>query len=230
MNKYFLLQDKCKTLLVNYIDTKNFKKYSDKYFNRGKLIDIGCGTKPHENYLSEKVDLHVGVDHEISMHDQSNVDISGTAYNIPVNDGEFDYALCNAVLEHLEEPRDAIKECNRVLSQNGIAMYTVPFFWHLHEEPRDFFRYTKFGLKYLFEKEGFEIIELKPVSGFWIMSSTMLVYYLDRFNISIIKWTGVITIINLLIQLLAFTLDKIKIKTVVGEEWTIMYTIIARKK
>jgi len=79
---------------------------------------------------------------------KSKIDLFGTAYNIPVDDNYFDTALCTAVLEHLEETSDVTKETHRVLKAGGYAIYTVPFFWHLHEEPRDFYRYTKYGLKY----------------------------------------------------------------------------------
>ena len=35
-------------------------------------------------------------------------------------------------------------------------MYSHPF-WRLYEEPRVFYPYTRYALKYLFEKNGFEI-------------------------------------------------------------------------
>jgi SAM-dependent methyltransferase len=84
------------------------------------------------------------------------------------------------VLEHLEEPEAAIRECHRVLRPGGTAIYTVPFIWHLHEEPRDFFRYSKYGLRYLFEKVGFEIVELRALSGFWVTFGQLFVYNLYR--------------------------------------------------
>lgn len=93
----------------------------------------------------------------------------GSAYEIPAEDDAFDSALCTAVLEHLEEPESAIRECHRVLKPGACAVYTVPFIWHLHEEPRDFFRYSRYGLEYLFKKVGFEIVELEALSGFWVI-------------------------------------------------------------
>ena len=75
-----------------------------------------------------------------------------------------------------------MKEADRVLKKGGYAIYTVPLFWHLHEEPRDFYRYTKYGFKYLFEKNGFGIAELRALSGFWVTSGQEFVYYLWRFR------------------------------------------------
>jgi hypothetical protein len=107
-----------------------------------------------------------------------------------------------------------------------VAIYSVPFIWHLHEEPRDFYRFSKHGLKYLFEKVGFEIIELKALSGFWVTFGQMFVYYLYRFNRGPFRWFRVIEILGLLIQGFSYFLDKLD-KT---EQWTWMYMVVTRRK
>jgi SAM-dependent methyltransferase len=159
------------------------------------------------------------------LHDKSNIDLLGDAYNIPVSLESFDTAVCTAVLEHLEEPELAIRECFRVLQPGGYAIYSVPFIWHLHEEPRDFYRFTKFGLQYLFQKVGFEIVELEALSGFWVTFGQLLVYNLYRFNKGPLRWFKIVDLLGLLIQGLAYSLDKVD-KT---ERWTWMYMIVIKK-
>ena len=129
-----------KNILINSIHDRQLKKFASEYFS-GRLIDIGCGTKPYKDLLAPYITEHVGVDHHDTLHDESNIDRFGTAYDIPAEDDEFDCALCTAVLEHLEEPEQALRECHRVLKQGGVAIYSVPFIWHLHEEQRDFYRF-----------------------------------------------------------------------------------------
>lgn len=194
---------------------------------KGKTVDIGCGNKPYAKMLKAYVTEYIGVDHQGTIHDKSNIDRFGSAYNIPAKDGEFDSAICTAVLEHLEEPDKAIAECNRVLRRGGVAIYTVPLFWHLHEEPRDFYRYTKYGVKYLFEKNGFEILELKPLSGFWVTFGQELVYYLWRFRkgkLNPLRW--IIPVIGVFIQGSCYLLNKIDR----SENFTWMYLVVARKR
>lgn len=213
-----------KNILINHIHDRQIKQSASKYLF-GRLIDIGCGTKPYKDILAPYVTEHIGIDHRGTLHNKSNIDRFGTAYDFPAGNEEFDSAICTAVLEHLEEPELAIKECHRVLKRGGVAIYSVPFIWHLHEEPRDFYRFSKYGLKYLFEKAGFEIIEIKALSGFWVTFGQLMVYNLYRFNRGHLKYIPIIPAIGLVIQGVSYLLDRID-KT---EQWTWMYMIVARK-
>lgn len=219
-----IINSSSKNVLVQSIVQDNLNSRAKQYLH-GRLIDIGCGSKPYKDLLAPYVTEHIGIDQEETKHDKSKVDIIGTAYHIPVEDASFDSAICSAVLEHLEEPELALRECHRVLKPGGVAIYSVPFIWHLHEEPRDFYRFSKYGLQYLFEKVGFEVVELKALSGFWVTFGQLFVYNLYRLNRRPLRWFRIIDAIGLLIQLLSYALDKID-KT---EQWTWMYMIVVRK-
>ena len=116
--------------LVNPEIEELLKKYA-----HGRIADIGCGIKPYKVFTQDLVDEHVGIDYEEGFHKKDNVDIITDAYHIPVEDENFDFILCTDVLEHLEEPLKAIKEAYRILKKGNYAVYSVPFFWHLHAEP-----------------------------------------------------------------------------------------------
>ena len=192
----------------------------------GRLLDIGCGIKPYAAMMRPFVTEHIGVDHVESLHSKDNVDLLGTAYNIPSADAAFDSAICTSVLEHLEEPEQALRECCRVLKPGGVAIYSVPFIWHLHEEPRDFYRFSKYGLEYLFTKVGFDVVEIKALSGFWGTFGQMLVYNFYRYNRGPLRWFKIIDVTAMLIQGLAFVLDRFDR----AEQWTSLYLVVARKK
>lgn len=211
--------------LVHKIVYRELEKSFQLYLS-GKLIDIGCGCKPLQSFAKMYVDEHVGVDHHATLHDKSEVDLFGTAYHLPVENASFDSALCTAVLEHLEEPELALRECHRVLKLGGVAIYTVPFIWHLHEEPRDFYRFSKYGLDHLFQKVGFEVIEIKPLSGFWVTFGQLFVYNLYRYNRGPLRWLKIIDVLGFVVQGLAYVLDRMDCT----EQWTWMYLVVARKK
>lgn len=214
-----------KNWLVCRIHNESLSNAISQYID-GKLIDIGCGEKPYAEMARPYVDEHIGVDHQDTMHDKTNIDRFGTAYEIPAEDGEFDSAICTAVLEHLEEPEAALRECYRILKKGGIAVYSVPFIWHIHEEPRDFYRFSKYGLEYLFNKVDFEIIEIKALSGFWATFGQLFVYNIYRFNKGPIRYIPIIPLIGIIIQGMSYILNLID----KSEQWTWMYLVIAKKK
>ena len=214
-----------KTLLIYHIMDQEIERCARAYF-RGRLIDIGCGTKPYKEMLAPFVTEHLGLDCENPFNLLAEVDLVGTAYEIPADDESFDSALSTAALEHLAEPDLALAECYRILKRGGIAVYTVPFIWHLHAEPWDFYRFSKYGLKHIFEKARFEIVEIKPMAGFWATSATMLCYYIERFHRGPLRFLPIIPALGLVFQGTAFLLGKID----KAEEWTWMYTVVARKQ
>ena len=213
-------------LLVNRIHDRQLVDCASRYL-RGRSIDIGCGAAPYRKVLSRYVDQYLAVDHNYTKDGVlGRPDILATAYAIPVQENSFDSAICTAVLEHLEEPERALRESYRILKPGGAVIYTVPFIWHLHEEPRDFYRFTKYGLTYLFGKAGFEIVELQALSGFWVTFGQLSVYNLYRLNRGPLRWLGVVVLLGLLLQAVAYLLDRID-RT---EQWTWMYLVVARKK
>lgn len=57
-------------------------------------------------------------------------------------------------------------------------MLSTPFAWDEHEIPNDYGRYTSFGLKYLLEKNGFEIIKFKKTGHFTEVIFQFFIHYL----------------------------------------------------
>lgn len=190
----------------------------------GIILDIGCGTKPFKSVFAPYVKEHIGLDHKDSLHDLSEVDIIADSYNTTLPDKSVDTILCTAVLEHLERPWDAIREMYRVLKSSGCAILTVPLFWHLHEEPSDFYRYTEYGLKYLFENAGFEIIELKPLSGFLVTFFTELGYYLQRFKKGPLSF-----LVDALVAVSNCLIPRLDSGILRNEKFTWMYLVVVRK-
>jgi len=189
----------------------------------GVLVDIGCGSKPYATMTKGLVKEHLGVDHVETQHDRTCVDIFASAYDTTLPDASADTVLCTAVLEHLERPQDAIREMYRILKPGGYVILTAPLFWHLHEEPRDFYRYTKYGLEYLFTREGFLVKEILPLSGFVVTFSQELCYILERFRRRPIGW--LISGIQFALQWIAWHLRRWDKSTA----FTWMYLVVAQK-
>ena len=58
---------------------------------------------------------------------------------------------------------------------------TCPGSYMLHEEPHDYFRFTRYGLQHLLERTGFHDIHIEPVGGFFRLLSRRLFNALQFF-------------------------------------------------
>lgn len=147
-----------------YFLIKDTKEAIEKYA-RGYLLDLGCGNKPFESLYAPVTSSQIGCD--IIQSDKNKVDVICPVTELAFSNEQFDTVLCTQVLEHVFEHDKMMHEIFRVLRPGGTVILTVPFAWELHEEPYDFFRYTKHALKQLFENTGFEINYIKPNGGKW---------------------------------------------------------------
>lgn len=128
------------------------------------VLDAGAGSAPyrelfdHARYETadfEKLDK--------AYHPSTYVcDLS----DIPVEDARYDHVVFNQVLEHIPEPSTVLDELWRVLKPGGTMICSCPLFYEEHEQPYDFYRYTQFGLRHLFEKSGFEVERLDWLEGY----------------------------------------------------------------
>jgi len=55
-------------------------------------------------------------------------------HKLPFNDNSFDVAMCNHVLEHVDDDIQALSEIKRVLRKGGWAILQVPFFYPIPEK------------------------------------------------------------------------------------------------
>ena len=128
------------------------------------VLDAGAGTAPYR-------DLFRHAQYETADFEQVDKAYAPSTYvcdlrSIPVEDGRFDFVVFNQVMEHLPEPRLVLNELNRVLKPGGKMIYSAPFYFEEHEQPYDFYRYTQFGVRHLFETTGFVIERLDWLEGY----------------------------------------------------------------
>ena len=123
-----------------------------------KIVDIGCGDRQYERYISDS-NKYIGVDVKESGRslETKKADLYYNGVDLPFEDDSVDVVICTQVLEHAIAPEKLVKDMFRILKKDGYTYITIPFIWGEHETPYDFRRYTSFGIKKLFEDEGFVI-------------------------------------------------------------------------
>ena len=86
----------------------------------------------------------------------------------------FQRVECDAVLEHVRDPAQVMREIRRVLAPGGYAHMVTPFCHPFHEYPKDYRRFTLDGLKEI-------AVGLEAVAEGWRTgpTATMLVFTLE---------------------------------------------------
>lgn len=127
---------------------------------KGKVLDIGCGTKPYQKYFAsnEYIGMEIGTKKNLK---KNIADVYYDGDRFPFEENSFESSLCTEVFEHIYNPNKFLDEVYRILKPNGTLLMTVPFVWDEHGQPYDFSRYSSFGIILLLKKHGFEILELR---------------------------------------------------------------------
>lgn len=180
---------------------QGIKKHSSRL--KGKLIDLGCGSKPYRELFS--CDEYIGVDFENPGHPHQNeqIDVFYDGKTIPFPENTFDSALCTEVFEHIFNLPQIIAELNRVLKKDGILLATCPFVWKEHEVPHDYARYTLFALDDLLVKNGFKKIEADKSGNFIeVIVQLQVLFLFDKFYGKVRKFAPLRMIFKLLFILI----------------------------
>jgi SAM-dependent methyltransferase len=124
----------------------------------GKTLDVGCGSKPYQSLY--KSSEYVGLEFDTPENRRiKNADFFYDGETFPFSADEFDSVVANEVFEHVFNPDNFLDEIYRILKKDGKIIMTMPFVWDEHEQPIDYARYSSFGIKFILEKHGFEILE-----------------------------------------------------------------------
>ncbi len=198
-------------------------------YAKGKVLDVGCGNKPYKSLFPTTIE-YIGCD--VVQSSLFLVDTICPATDLSFDDSKFDTVFSTQVLEHVNDHQKAFGEINRVLKPGGIFLFSVPFTWELHEEPHDFFRFTKYGIAFLLEKYGFECVEIKANGGKWAAIGQLRINMiwsrwrnaprLATFYKLLVKYSGLRIFFNLFYRLL----DRLEY----DELLTLNYVCVARKK
>lgn len=204
---------------LNWYYLKESMIEASKKHISGICLDIGSGNSPYRRYLN--VDEYISIDkadtQAVSYHKNSNA-IDADARDLLLDDNYADTILLNQVLEHIYEYEKVLDEVKRVLKPEGKFIISVPFVYHIHAEPNDYFRFSEYGIKKLLKEKGFNIIDFKYNGYIGTLLFSIINSFLWQFwnrNILLKFLRNTIFLLPLLSiflinNIIALVLDKIK--------------------
>ena len=154
-----------------------------------RVLDAGAGEGRYAHFFACQrycgVDLAVGD----AAWDYGRLDAVADLTALPFRAGQFQAAIHIVTIEHLAEPARALAEIARTLAPGALLLVAAPHEWEVHQPPHDYFRYTRYGLRYLLEKAGFEVCDLRPAGGFFRLLARRLLNGLQFFSGGF-RWLG----------------------------------------
>jgi SAM-dependent methyltransferase len=215
--------------LVTSLVASAYECYIPQYA-RGNLADIGCGFVPLYEYYRSYVGEVTTIDWGNSYHKNQFLDIEADLNSVPIigtENDSFDTIICSDVLEHIYDPNQLLNEFNRIMKIGGCLMLNVPFYYWVHEEPHDYYRYTEYALKRFIVDSGFEIIEFVILGG-------DLICWVDLSSKCLCRMGSIGRALAVLLQRLTLMIEKTKCGNRLlcrkKETLPLEYFLVARKK
>jgi SAM-dependent methyltransferase len=150
---------------------------------RGVLLDVGCGSRPFAPLFEGCLGRYLGVDLRGSRFLGSRPpDAYARGEALPFRDGSMDTVLGLSMLTYFKEPKAPLAEARRVLKPGGMLLLEFTQMAPLHDEPHDYFRFTRYGAAHLLEAAGFEPLEFIPIGGLMSRVGLSAIAALNRVN------------------------------------------------
>ncbi len=132
-----------------------------------RVLDAGAGEARFAGWFAEH--RYVALDSGVGDGDwdYSRLHLRSDLARLPLASDSFDAVLCTQVLEHVPDPAGVVAELYRVLRPGGRLYLSAPQGWCEHQQPADYFRFTRFSLRMLLESAGFEGVQVEPMGGYF---------------------------------------------------------------
>lgn len=122
------------------------ERFVDSFAPGTSVLNVGAGGSDYGRRV-----INLDIARTPGIH------IVGLAEHLPFRECVFDGVVFQAVLEHVTDSHQALKEIRRVLRPGGAVFIEVPFIQGYHPAPQDHRRYTERGLRIELEQHGFVV-------------------------------------------------------------------------
>ena len=157
------------------------RRFSQSLPAGSRVLDAGAGESQYAHLFTNHQYLAIDLAIGDPRWNYRKLDAIADLALLPLASASCDAAINIVTLEHVREPAAVLREIARVLKPGATLLLIVPHEWEVHQEPNDYYRYTRHGVRYLLEAAGFSDIEIQPVGGFFRLLSRRLLNALQFF-------------------------------------------------
>lgn len=155
---------------------RDFVREASRFRPSGTVLDSGAGESRFADLFADRFYLALDSCVGDANWDYSRVGIIADLHALPLSEASCDLVLNIQVLEHVKEPGLVLREIQRALKPGGRLYLTAPQGWHEHQQPEDYYRFTRYSLRLLFETAGFKSVSIEPMGGYFDYLGHRLTY------------------------------------------------------
>lgn len=193
--------------------TRDVVLHASQYIH-GDVLDLGAGTAKYRRLIEPFARTYTTFD----LYPGKQIDMVGDISNTTLPDESYDTIISTQVLEHVSTPWKVAHEMHRLLKNNGIAIVSAPFMQPYHADPFDYYRYSKEGLRAIFEMANFVTVECAGYSSFSIVMYEMIQFsILNPYE----KRSAVARLVSCSLQKVARWLDNDNPQRIYGNSYLI---------
>ena len=211
--------------LTKNITRKNLHKFiaaEIDFKKKKKILNIGAGGLIEE-YLKNFKNLEiVSIDIDKKRKPDFVIDITNLNQLKKIK-YDPDIICCFEVLEHIPDPQTAINNLFKICEKKTKLLVSVPFNFPIHDEPHDYFRFTKYGLAHLFKK--FSNISITERDG-WI---DVIFVFLIRLKTSKSFFLKIISNMFIIIYYILYPVNQVLQNLFQFKNMTSGYFIVLKK-
>ncbi len=150
----------------------------NKKYYKGEVLDIGGRDRGIFIKPKDKVTNWIFAD----IEKKHSPDIVLNVCNMKmIKNKSIDVINAIELFEHVENIEQALKECYRVLKNNGIMIISIPFLFPIHSDPKDFQRWTEDKWKNKLKCMGWRTEKIEIMGRFFTVIAEMIKIFIKTF-------------------------------------------------
>ena len=175
------MMDKVYQVIKNYSIKKKVKMINDLSSNKGRILDIGCGTGDLLSACESNGWEIMGVEpsakarelalKKITSNDQLVANLDDLSNN---GITKYDVITMFHVLEHVPNLLEYITQLKQLLTKDGCLIVAVPNynsydagyykeFWAAYDVPRHLWHFSQKSIRYIFGQHNFIVENVRPL-------------------------------------------------------------------
>jgi len=190
-------------------------KTIERFQGKGRVLDIGCSygyfLKIAQKYGWDGQGVEINDSASRYCREKLGLNVfSGDISDAHYTNQSFDVITMFHILEHILDPRNYLKEINRILKPGGLIAVEVPNVgslkakltrgnWGSFKPPRHLYYFSPKTLTLLLEKTGFKRVRMDTLGGTYILT-TMDKLGLKSIHRGIIKYFQYLSWLKSLLQ------------------------------